>query len=135
MLKKRSYAAIGGKIDELTVPEKRRSRRAEVIPVRPKVSFPETRSKERQIIEVVGRDRPGLLWQLADTLRRHDIDILSAHIENVGIKAMDTFYVRSLTDISVSDKGRQTVIRKALMKILSEGNTKADKAKVELGAS
>ena len=71
-----------------------KSKRAGAIPVRPKVKFLETATGDVTIIEMVGRDRPGLLCHLAEALRDNDLDVLSAHIEVVGAKAIDTFYVR-----------------------------------------
>ncbi|HEY3814599.1 MAG TPA: [protein-PII] uridylyltransferase [Caulobacteraceae bacterium] len=45
------------------------------------------------IVEVSGRDRPGLLASLARRLAAADLSVQSAHIENYGLRAVDAFYV------------------------------------------
>ena len=47
------------------------------------------------IIEVTAKDRPGLLYDIAEIFRDEYIDVLSAHIEVEGTKAIDVFYVKS----------------------------------------
>jgi [protein-PII] uridylyltransferase len=62
------------------------------------------------IIEVEGRDRPGLLSGIAAVLRDHDLEVLSAHIEGVGEKAIDAFYVRRQgVDAAIPDRMRRRV--------------------------
>lgn len=93
-LTKRVEALIDGSKTVHTIPDALGSRRANAIPVTPKVRFSDSASGDTTIIEVEGRDRPGLLWALATVLRDHDLQVLSAHIEGVGEKAVDAFYVR-----------------------------------------
>ena len=93
-LVKRVQALIEGSKAVYTIPQPIISRRADAIPVTPKVRFSDSASGDTTIIEVEGRDRPGLLWSLATVLRDHDLEVLSAHIEGVGEKAIDAFYVR-----------------------------------------
>ena len=45
------------------------------------------------IVEVSGRDRPGLLASLARRLAAAGLSVQSAHIENYGLRAVDAFYV------------------------------------------
>ena len=85
---------------------------------RAKVKYLDSASGDATIIEMEGRDRPGLLCHLAEALRDEDIDVLSAHIEVVGEKAVDTFYVRSRgSDGNLSEK-RRKVLRKILLDVL-----------------
>ena len=90
----RALAAVQGATDSLSIPVAPGSRRAEAIPVTPRVRFSDSASGETTIIEVEGRDRPGLLSALSAVLRDHDLEVLSAHIEGLGEKAIDAFYVR-----------------------------------------
>lgn len=90
----RTRAVIDGLTTIPAIPKPLESRRADAIPVVPRVRFSDAASGGTLIIEVEGRDRPGLLTDLASVLRDHDLEVLSAHIEGVGEKAVDAFYVR-----------------------------------------
>lgn len=68
------------------------------------------------IIEIEGRDRPGLLCELAECLRADDLSIQSAHIEVVGNKAIDAFYVCCETGNIAAE--RKTKLKKSLLETL-----------------
>ncbi|MEM7730983.1 MAG: [protein-PII] uridylyltransferase, partial [Pseudomonadota bacterium] len=80
-LSKRVGAMIDGTEHVHSIPQARLSRRADAIPVTPRVRFSDSSAGTTTIIEVEGRDRPGLLSDLAGVLRDHDLEVLSAHIE------------------------------------------------------
>ncbi len=119
-LRLRARLAAESKTEDLAVPQPIRSRRAGAIPVRPRVRFPETGQGRACIIEVQGRDRPGLLYELAAKLSEENFDIMSAHIEVVGTTAVDAFYVRcrNLSDI------QKKTLRRKLIKILRDPDAK-----------
>ena len=119
-LKIRVNQAAHGQHEALNVPERLKSRRAEAIPVHPSLTLSEAPQKDRFIIDIQGRDRPGLLWELSTTLRQLDLNLLSAHIENVGTMAVDAFYVRCYRESDLKNPERQAEIRTALMQVLSE---------------
>jgi len=62
VLKTRATNAVRGQLDQLSVPTRRKSRRADAIPVHPKVRFSQAAQTDRYIIDIQGRDYPGLLW-------------------------------------------------------------------------
>ncbi len=93
-LRQRITDVITGKMVEIRVPPSKISRRAAAIPISPALRFIEKGVRETQtIIEIEGRDRPGLLFGLANTMLQQDINVHSAHIEVVGNRAIDAFYV------------------------------------------
>ena len=57
------------------------------------------------MVDASGRDRPGLLGDLAMAISRHGLSIQSAHIDNYGERAVDAFYVQ--------DEGAKLGARKA----------------------
>ncbi len=65
--------------------------------VEPDVIINNALSDQFTVIEVAGRDRPGLLYELTSTLSNLLLDITSAHITTFGEKAVDVFYVTDLT--------------------------------------
>ncbi|WP_371396307.1 [protein-PII] uridylyltransferase [Fretibacter rubidus] len=115
MIKRRAKAAALGDIGGLSISPARASRRAGAIPVKPIVRFPDFSSDDVSIIEVIGRDRPGLLYALAKALHGLGLSVLSAHIEVVGEKAVDAFYVQGNLDTPEIQKR----VRKALKQALS----------------
>ena len=119
-LRRRARQAALGKTRELKIRPARTSQRAGAIPVRAQVTFPEIKRGGAALVEVVGRDRPGLLFDLANCLNTLGLDLLSAHIEVVGEKAIDAFYVKG----DLRDKGKQKAVRKALKEALDDSPAK-----------
>ncbi|NJM33635.1 MAG: [protein-PII] uridylyltransferase [Rhodomicrobium sp.] len=114
--------ALKGKRDlRKIISQKMRPRpRLEAFSVEPRVSIDNSLSDELTVIEVNGRDRTGLLFDLARILASLDIDISSAHIATFGEKAVDVFYV---TDQSRKKITRETTQRKLREKLLEAFET------------
>ena len=93
LLRKRAQLAADGNIENLSIQKARKSRRAGAIPVKPRIRFPKNKSEGTTILEIQGRDRPGLLHDIAMILSEAEVEILSAHIEVVGTTAIDSFYL------------------------------------------
>lgn len=121
LLKTRMTKAARGEANTLSISKPMASKRAGAIPVRSKVRFPETARDGVSIIEVEGRDRPGLLYDIATCLNELGLDLFSAHIEVVGEKAVDAFYVKG----DISDKSEQKKISKAIRAVLLSAPDKA----------
>ncbi|CAN1723279.1 [Protein-PII] uridylyltransferase / [Protein-PII]-UMP uridylyl-removing enzyme [Hyphomicrobium sp. 1Nfss2.1] len=96
------------------------TRRVMAFTVEPDVIINNGLSDQFTVIEVAGRDRPGLLYQLTSTLSNLMLDITSAHVTTFGEKAVDVFYVTDLTGKKVDGKQRQETIRKGLLEVLGE---------------
>ena len=93
-------------------------RRVMAFTVEPDVIINNALSDQFTVIEVAGRDRPGLLYELTSTLSNLMLDITSAHITTFGEKAVDVFYVTDLTGKKVDSDTRQETIRKKLVGVL-----------------
>jgi [protein-PII] uridylyltransferase len=100
--------------------EKRRpaEKRVEAFEVAPEVIVNNTVSDDHSVIEVAGRDRPGLLYDLTSALSDLSLDITSAHITTFGEKAVDVFYVTDLTGKKILAEPRQKAIRDGLDRVL-----------------
>ena len=104
--------------------EKRRERRSSRIGafrVPPEVLIDNTLSNHFTVVEVAGLDRPGLLFELTNTISDLNLDITSAHITTFGEKAVDVFYVTDLTNKKVASPQRQKAIRERLLDVLAAG--------------
>jgi [protein-PII] uridylyltransferase len=100
--------------------QKRRpaSRSVEAFTVEPEVIITNGLSDRLTVIEVAGRDRPGLLYDLTSALSDLSLDIASAHITTFGEKAVDVFYVTDLTGKQIINDVRQKAIRERLTLVL-----------------
>jgi [protein-PII] uridylyltransferase len=94
-------------------------RGVEAFTVEPEVIINNTLSDRLTVIEVAGRDRPGLLYELTSTLSDLMLDIGSAHITTFGEKAVDVFYVTDLTGKQILSEMRQKAIKERLTKVLA----------------
>jgi [protein-PII] uridylyltransferase len=77
-------------------------------------------SAEASVVEVSGRDRPGLLGALARTLAEANLSIQSAHIDNYGERAVDAFYVCDADGQKLTSARRITALKDALVEVLAE---------------
>ena len=70
--------------------------RTSVFTVPPRVLIDNQASRTHTVIEVNGRDRPGLLYELTRELTRLSLQVSSAKISTYGEKVVDVFYVKNL---------------------------------------
>ena len=92
---------------EARLAERRRSYRRAVRTVgtlEPKVRVVRGEASDgATVVEVIGRDRIGLLHQLTRVLSDLDVDIVRAKIATLGGDVVDTFYVRGRDDLPIDD--------------------------------
>ena len=94
--------------------------RVEAFPVEPDATINNALSEKFSVIEVTGRDRPGLLYDLTSTISDLNLDISSAHITTFGEKAVDVFYVTDLIGKKITSESRQEAITSRLKTSLRE---------------
>ncbi|MBX7249198.1 MAG: [protein-PII] uridylyltransferase [Caulobacteraceae bacterium] len=100
-------------------------RRAPAFDITPTVTIDNEAAREATIIEVSGRDRPGLLADLARTLSEAGLSIRSAHIDSYGERAVDAFYVRDETSgRRVTDPAALLPLRTALNEVLTRAEAR-----------
>lgn len=117
-------AASGERFEAQTT---RPDRRQAAFIVEPSIMFDTEASADCTLIEVSGRNRPGLLRDLARTLTDAGLDLRSAHVGTYGETACDVFYVQ-LRDGTKSLPARLTgEVSEALMDVLSQDEPDAPK--------
>ncbi len=94
-------------------------KRTDVFTVKPVVFIDNKASNTYTVIEVNGRDRPGLLFDLARAFFDLNLSISSAHVATFGERAVDVFYVRDLFGHKVTHATRLGVIEARLLEALS----------------
>ncbi len=80
-------------------------------------------SEDCTVVEASGRDRTGLLGDLASAISRAGLSIQSAHIDNYGERAVDAFYVQEGGGKLTPRKAQALKI--ALMNVLGEAEASA----------
>ncbi|MEL6298809.1 MAG: [protein-PII] uridylyltransferase [Pseudomonadota bacterium] len=98
----------------------RQQTRMAAFDVTPEVAFANKLSDQYTVLEVSGRDRPGLLYDLTTALADLSIDIQSAHITTFGERARDVFYITDLLGKKITSPDRQAVIATAVTAVLDE---------------
>lgn len=83
-------------------------------PVAPDVVVDDRASPRHTVIEVVAKDRPGLLHTLARTLHEQGLQIALSKINTEGTKVADVFYVSELDGTKVAPGERTRAVRDAL---------------------
>jgi [protein-PII] uridylyltransferase len=99
--------------------------RTQVFTVMPRVLVDNKASQSHTVIEVNGRDRPGLLYDLTRELTRLNLQISSAKISTYGEKVVDVFYVKNLFGHKVEQPAKLSEIRQTLEAVLAKGNEAA----------
>jgi [protein-PII] uridylyltransferase len=102
--------------------------RMSVFTVPPRVLIDNNASRSHTVIEVNGRDRPGLLWEVTRELTRLSLQVSSAKISTYGEKVVDVFYVKNLFGHKVEHPQKLAEIRTALEAVLAKGNPAAPAA-------
>ena len=92
--------------------------RAQAFDVAPQVVIDNSSSNRFTIIEVAGKDRIGLLYELTSALYALNLNIASAHITTYGERAVDVFYVTDLTGGKITSQERRKAIREKLAGVL-----------------
>ncbi len=112
---------LKGEVQLSTLLAKRKTLLAQInaFTVEPEVIVNNALSDAFTVVEVSGRDRTGLLYDLTSTLSDLSLDIASAHITTFGEKAVDVFYVTDLTGKKIDSDARQSKIRERLSAVLA----------------
>ena len=94
--------------------------RAAAFTIIPTVTIDNDASEDASVVEVSGRDRPGLLSALARTLTDASLSILSAHVDNYGERAVDVFYVCGEDGRKLLDPRRLQGLKAILTDVLDQ---------------
>ncbi len=94
-------------------------RRMRAIHVPPRVVIDNHASNSYTVLEVNGRDRPGLLHDVTAAISEQGLQIGSAHVTTYGVRAVDVFYVKDVFGLKVENERKLTLLRRALLDALA----------------
>jgi [protein-PII] uridylyltransferase len=94
-------------------------RRMRAIHVPPRVVVDNRASNAYTVLEVNGRDRPGLLHDVTAAISEQGLQIASAHVTTYGVRAVDVFYVKDVFGLKVENERKLASLRDALLSALA----------------
>jgi [protein-PII] uridylyltransferase len=92
--------------------------RMRAIHVPPRVVIDNHASNTHTVLEVNGRDRPGLLHDVTAAISEQGLQIASAHVTTYGVRAVDVFYVKDVFGLKVENERKLAGLREALLAAL-----------------
>ena len=96
--------------------------RVRQLPVPSRVILSNTISTTHTVIEVNGRDFPGLLHKITACLAKRGLQIQTASVSTYGERVVDVFYVKDIFGLQIHDEARLNHIRQQLLTILNNTN-------------
>jgi [protein-PII] uridylyltransferase len=122
-LEKDLHRVVTGSVTPEDLMRTRRSRHSErpapAVPTQ--VVLDNTTSATQTLVEIVTRDRPGLLFTLSRAFHALGLTIGVAKINTEGTRAIDVFYVTELDGTKVDLPTRMSQVREALLTLLHTG--------------
>ena len=103
--------------------------RLKAFAVVPEVTINNGWSTRYTMVEVIGLDRPGLLFELTATLSKLNLNIASARVATFGERVVDVFYITDLFVAKITSPTRHATIKRALIGLLSPAHEAAAPAK------
>ena len=116
-LRERVQAAVAGTAETPNLKPKK-NRRAAAFLVNPSVQIRNDLSEEYTVIDIGGRDRPGLLYDIALALAKEELSISSAHASSYGERMFNAFYVKTKDGKQVDLDARKVSLRDRLLAAL-----------------
>ena len=115
--------AMAGEVlpDRLLSKRKSLPTRTEVFAVEPRALINNQASRTHTVLEVNGRDRPGLLYDVTKALKDLGLVISSAHIATYGERVVDVFYVKDIFGLKISQPSKMQQVQRHLVRALTEG--------------
>ncbi|MBY0336801.1 MAG: [protein-PII] uridylyltransferase [Acetobacteraceae bacterium] len=98
---------------------RREPARLRAVTVPPRVVVDNHASNTHTVIEVNGRDRPGLLHDVTAAISEQGLQIASAHITTYGVRAVDVFYVKDVFGLKVENERKLRALKDALVEALA----------------
>jgi len=105
--------------EEVAAVGRRLPSRMDVFQVPPRVLIDNKASATHTLIEVNGRDRPGLLYELTRALTELNLQISSAKISTYGARVVDVFYVKDVFGLKIEHEQKLKRIHEHLSSVLA----------------
>ncbi|WP_372724288.1 [protein-PII] uridylyltransferase [Immundisolibacter sp.] len=97
---------------------RRSTRQQKAFRVDTEVSFTTDLSRDRTVLELITKDRPGLLSKVAQALAECGLVLQNARVNTYGERAEDAFFVTDANGHAVTDAGRLDALERQLVQRL-----------------
>ncbi len=97
-------------------------RRMQAIHAPPRVVIDNRASNTHTVLEVNGRDRPGLLHDVTAAISDQGLQIASAHVTTYGVRAVDVFYVKDVFGLKIENERKLGQLKEALLQALTDND-------------
>jgi [protein-PII] uridylyltransferase len=104
----------------LLPPGRRITRQHKAFRVPTEVSFATDLGRDRTVIELITKDRPGLLSQVAQAFAECELVLQNARVNTYGERAEDAFFVTDTAGHAVTEAARLDQLREQLARRLDE---------------
>jgi [protein-PII] uridylyltransferase len=104
----------------LLPPGRRVSRQHKAFRVPTEVSFATDLGRDRTVVELITKDRPGLLSQVAQAFAECELVLQNARVNTYGERAEDAFFITDASGHAVTDAARLDQLREQLARRLDE---------------
>lgn len=98
----------------------RMGRREAAFLVQPSAQIRNDVSTEYTVVDIAGRDRPGLLYDVASVLAESNLSIHSAHVGSYGERMFDAFYVQTPAGEKLTDADQIETLKDRLLDALGQ---------------
>ena len=78
-------------------------------------------SSNYTVIEVSGKDRPSILYELAKTINHLNLNLFRAQVATFGERVVDVFYVLDSKNRKIEHHNSKKLIERELLRVLSNG--------------
>jgi [protein-PII] uridylyltransferase len=116
--------------EEVAAVGRRPRSRTDIFQVPPRVLIDNKASATHTVIEVNGRDRPGLLYALTRAITGLNLQISSAKISTYGERVVDVFYVKDVFGMKIEHMTKLKTIRERLLAVLAGASSEAERRPV-----
>lgn len=113
--------------EELARLKTKHTERTRHFQVTPRVLIDNEASSTHTIIEINGRDRPGLLHDVTQALTKVGLQIANAKISTYGHRVIDVFYVKDIFGLKITEQPKRRRIRETLLQAMDDGSAKDKK--------
>jgi [protein-PII] uridylyltransferase len=79
-------------------------------------------SSTHTVMEINGKDAPGLLYRITRTIADLGVQIQTASVSTYGDRVVDVFYVKDSFGLKIERESRIKVIRETLLKVLEDSD-------------
>jgi [protein-PII] uridylyltransferase len=105
--------------------------RIKAFAIEPEVLINNQWSNRYTVVEVMGLDRPGLLYEVTSTISKLNLNIASAHVATFGERVVDVFYVTDLLGAKITSPTRELTIKRALLALFANVDAAKPKTAAE----